>query len=51
MKLLVLELFLALGWAATSLAQVTVEEFTLHDAKRDRNMECRAYFPSVFQNK
>lgn len=47
MKLLVLELFLALGWAATSLAQVTVEEFTLHDAKRDRNMECRAYFPTT----
>ncbi|MGY8673724.1 MAG: alpha/beta hydrolase family protein, partial [Verrucomicrobiia bacterium] len=47
MRLLVLGFFLALGWAATSHAQVTVEEFTLHDTKRDRHMECRAYFPTT----
>jgi len=46
MRLLVLRFFLALGCAATSLAQVAVEEFTLHDAKRDRQIECRTYFPT-----
>lgn len=47
MKSLVFGFFVALGWAPMALAQVVVEEFTLHDVKRDRHVECRAYFPTT----